>query len=98
MIELKGDNNSAIALVKNRGQVGERSKYIHVAYHYVMELQKYGKISLDYVPTDEMIADGLTKPLAKQKFKRFLELMNMRKTHQGEMLTAAFFRASTEGA
>ena len=31
-----------------------------------------------------MIADGLTKPLAKEKFQRFLKLIGM--TNQGECL------------
>lgn len=83
MMELKGDNNGAIGLVKNR-QVGERSKHIDIAYHYVRELQKNGKINVNYIHTDDMVADGLTKPLAKQKFHRFLELLGMRTPNEGE--------------
>lgn len=83
MMELKGDNNGAIALVKNR-QVSERSKHIDVAYHYIRDLQKHGKINVNYIPTDEMRADGFTKPLAKQKFQRFLELIGMKANNRGE--------------
>ncbi len=79
ILELKGDNNGAIALVKNR-QVSERSKHIDVAYHHIRDLQKRGKINVSYVPTVDMKADGLTKPLAKQKFQRFLELIGMAKS------------------
>lgn len=83
MMELKGDNNGAIALVKNR-QVSERSKHIDVAYHYIRDLQRQGRIDVSYISTNDMKADGLTKPLAVQKFSRFLELMGMKTTHQGE--------------
>lgn len=82
-MELKGDNNGAIALVKNR-QVSERSKHIDVAYHYIRDLQRQGRIDVSYISTNDMKADGLTKPLAVQKFSRFLELMGMKTTHQGE--------------
>ena len=75
-MELKGDNNGAISLVKNR-QVSERSKHIDVAYHYVCDLQRQGRINVDYIPIDDMIADGLTKPLAKEKFQRFLKLIGI---------------------
>lgn len=82
-MELKGDNNGAIALVKNR-QVSERSKHIDVAYHYIRELQQKRRVNVSYVPTNEMVADGLTKPLAKQKFQQFIEMMGMKTKDQGE--------------
>ena len=68
-------------MVKNR-QVSERSKHIDVAYHYIRDLQRQGRIDVDYIPTDDMIADGLTTPLAKEKFQRYLKLIGM--TNQGE--------------
>ena len=79
ILELKGDNNGVIALVKNR-QVSERSKHIDIVYYYIRDLQKLEKINVSYVPTNDMKADGLTKPLAKQKFQRFLELIDMRES------------------
>ena len=79
ILELKEDNNDAIALVKNR-QVSERSKHIDIVYHYIRDLQKLEKINVSYMPTNDMKADGLTKPLAKQKFQRFLELIGMRES------------------
>ena len=76
-VELKGDNQGSISLVKNR-QVSERSKHIDVAYHYVRDLQRNGKINVSYIGTNDMIADGLTKPLAHTKFDRFLQLLGMK--------------------
>ena len=82
-MELKGDNNGAISLVKNR-QVSERSKHIDVAYYYIRDLHRQGRIDVNYIPIDDIIADGLTKPLAKEKFQRFLKLIGI--TNQGEYL------------
>jgi len=35
------------------------------------------KISVKYMPMDENIADILTKPLAKVKFKHFCEMLGL---------------------
>ena len=32
---------------------------------------------MDYIPTNDMVADGMTKPLQKVKFKRFKEQMGL---------------------
>ena len=89
-VELRGDNMGSIKLVKN-AQVGERSKHIDVAYHYIRELQKKKRVNVTYTPTDRMTADGLTKPLERIKFALFLELLGMTPcstrgniAHQGE--------------
>ena len=86
-MELKGDNNGAISLVKNR-QISERSKHIDVAYHYIRELQQSKRVDVGYVPTDEMRADGLTKPLAKQKFQLFINLIGMKSDSRGSRARA----------
>lgn len=71
-----GDNQGAIALAKNP-HLTERSKHIDVAYHYVRDLQKKGRTDIQYIPTDKMAADGLTKPLAKAGLKKFKEQIGM---------------------
>jgi hypothetical protein len=57
-----GDNQGAIALTKNP-HLHERSKHIDVCYHYVRDLVERGKLDVAYVPTADMVADGMTKPL-----------------------------------
>ena len=64
IIKLKNDNNNAIALTKNR-QINKRLKHIDVVYYYIRDLQKHEKININYIFTNEIIADNLTKPLIK---------------------------------
>ena len=58
------ENQGAIALAKNP-VVHDRLKRIDIQYHFTRGLVNAGRIGLDYVPTREMLADLLTKPLPR---------------------------------
>jgi len=58
------DNQGAISLTKNP-VFHDRSKHIGIQYHYTRLLFKSGVIDLQYLPTKEMLADVLTKPLPR---------------------------------
>jgi len=45
-------------------------KHIDTSYHYVRNKVEEGAIRLEYIPIDQMVADGLTKPLESGKFLR----------------------------
>jgi hypothetical protein len=75
-IMLNADNTSAIALAKNP-EFHTRTKHIDVAYHFQRYYIKNGLIQLHYIPTSDMVADGLTKPLNKQKFAAFITLLGL---------------------
>jgi hypothetical protein len=42
-------------------QEAKRTKHIDIAYHFVRECVANGTISVEYIPTDDMTADVLTK-------------------------------------
>ncbi len=63
-------NQGAIALVHNPVHLHARSKHIAVKYHFTRECQEDGEIKVEYCPTEEMIADCLTKPLGTIKMER----------------------------
>ena len=65
-----GDNQGALALAKNPTQHG-RTKHIDIQHHFVREKQAAGEVDLRYVPTAEQLADGLTKALPGEAFRRF---------------------------
>jgi hypothetical protein len=60
------DNQGAIALAHNP-EYHARTKHIDVQYHFVRECVEMGKVKLVYCPTEEMVADALTKPLARDR-------------------------------
>ncbi|KAI1003191.1 hypothetical protein K3495_g5014 [Podosphaera aphanis] len=77
-VDTRGDNQGAIALIKNP-HLNERSKHIDICYHHVRDLHDKNRISTSYIPTRDMIADGLTKPLLKSPFERFVRMMGIGK-------------------
>ena len=76
---INSNNQGVIALSKdNKFQVC--TKHIDVRYHFVHEAD--GKMSVVYVPTDDNPTDIFTKPLAKPKFRQFLELLGLRPNNE----------------
>ena len=63
------DNKPAIALAKDPVQ-HKRNKHIDIRHHYVRELIKDKKVSLEWLSTSDMLADFLTKPLGYNKFSK----------------------------
>ena len=75
-VTLYGDNQGAIALAKNPHD-NRRSKHIDVRYHWIRNHVNEGKIDLKWVPTADMAADGLTKPLPVPGFTRFKSMIGL---------------------
>ena len=75
-VQLFCDNQGAIGLSKNP-EDHRRTKHIDIRHHYIREKQEDGTITIHFLPTAEMIADGLTKPLPPVKFKRFLSQLGL---------------------
>ena len=55
----------------------DKLKHIKIKYHYIMDMVHRGLVRLQYVTTDEQIADVLTKPLARVKFEYFREKLGV---------------------
>ena len=55
----------------------QQSKHIDVLYHFVRERVALGELEVRYVPTSEMVADILTKPLGPSKFVYFREKLGL---------------------
>ncbi len=54
-----------------------RTKHIDVKYNFIKELVFQRKLVPQYIPTNEMIADVLTKPLPKQRYRKCSESMGI---------------------
>jgi hypothetical protein len=69
-ITIHEDNQPCIKIAENPIN-SERTKHIHVRYFFVRERVQRNEIELAYVPTNDMIADCLTKNLDSTKVKNF---------------------------
>lgn len=75
-VRLLGDNTASLTLV-DQPQINERSKHIDVAYHSIRDLREPRIIECQYISTDKMLADALTKPLSRTLFLRHRHSMGL---------------------
>jgi hypothetical protein len=76
IVHMLGDNMGAIALTKNP-HLNDRSKYIDICHHFVRDLERNRRLQVSYVPTADMVADGMTKPLQRIAFERFKDQLGI---------------------
>ena len=68
---------STIRLILHKRNSG-RTKHIALRYSMIRECVKDNNITIEYLPTDRMIADTLTKPLGAILFQTHQErLLNL---------------------
>lgn len=75
-VKIFSDSQSAMKLSENNG-INRRNKYIDITYHYVRDVVSKGIVNLEYVPTTEMTADMLTKPIARVKLEKLRGLCGL---------------------
>jgi len=63
------DNQSTIALVKADKPLGAASRHINIRHFFVRDRAQAGEVSVKYIPTEDQIADLLTKPLQGSRFR-----------------------------
>ncbi|KAF1314267.1 Retrovirus-related gag-pol polyprotein, partial [Globisporangium splendens] len=66
-VKILEDNQGSIALAKNP-EFHKRTKHIDIRYHFVREKVEDGQVVLEYCPTQEMLADIMTKPIPSAQF------------------------------
>jgi hypothetical protein len=65
------DSQPAIDLTKRSVSDG-RTKHIDVRWHFIRQQIDNGTVKVSWIPTDQQVADGLTKPLDRTKFERYV--------------------------
>ena len=66
------DNMSSILLEKNgRRSCSKNTRHMEIRYFFVTDNVSRGKLSIEYCPTDDMLADYYTKPVQGSKCKKF---------------------------
>lgn len=68
------DNQAAIQLAANPVH-HSRTKHIDVKHHHIRDHVENQTLTVTYCATDDMIADGLTKPLDRYKHTKFLQML-----------------------
>jgi hypothetical protein len=66
---LLGDNKGAVQLTRGVSNTS-KIKHIDVAFHHVVDEVNQGRIGVYWVPGENMLADGMTKPLPRESFER----------------------------
>lgn len=67
------DSSSAISIVEEDA-IKPRSKHIDWRYHFIRLQHRAGTITIVHVPSEQMLADYLTKPLGKTGLAHALDL------------------------
>jgi hypothetical protein len=70
------DNQRCIKLSENT-IFHDRSKHIEIKYHFIRDKVQKGVVKLQYVSTNEQVADIMTKGLPKGKFEYFREKLGV---------------------
>jgi len=70
------DNQGCIALAKNPTH-HSCTKHIDIQHHFIREKLESGEIGLKYCPTQDMVADVLTKALAKERHQNLTRSMGL---------------------
>ena len=64
------DNQSTMALIKNGKSSNERTRHIAIRFFFVADRVNSNEIKLEYMETESMLADILTKPLQGELFRK----------------------------
>lgn len=71
------DNKSAIQVARNPEHHG-RMKHLDLRFYWLRDMVEKGLICVEYLQTEDMPADILTKPLSKQQVEHGVSLLGLR--------------------
>ena len=76
-ITIQCDNTQTIQLInKEVSKLQTKLRHVDIHNHWLRQATK-GTIAVTYVPSAEMLADGLTKALPSNKWSTFLEHLRL---------------------
>lgn len=76
------DNQSCVKLTENT-VFHDRSKHIEIKYHFIRDYVQKGVVKLEYISTNEQVADIFTKALPQGKHVYFRDKMGVVRNNLG---------------
>jgi Reverse transcriptase (RNA-dependent DNA polymerase) len=76
-LSIRCDNRQTLRLFDDSIKLVTKLRHVDVHNHWLRQECKRGTIQLKWEATNDMIADGMTKSLGKQKFNRFVKLLRL---------------------
>ena len=78
-IEIECDNQQTVRVVSsNEPTITTKLRHVDIHQFWLRQEVQNGKFIIQWVPTAEMPADGLTKPLNKQTHQTFLDMLGLK--------------------
>lgn len=75
-IKIQCDNKQTVdLLVKEDPQLRTKLRHVDIHHHWLRQEVQNGRVLVEWVPTNKMVADGLTKLLPRQKHAKFVEML-----------------------
>ena len=75
-ILLYEDNNGCVKIANNLGS-HKLAKHIDIKYHFAKERVGDKSVRVEYISTENQVADVFTKPLGPIKFSRLRKLVGL---------------------
>ncbi len=64
------DNTAVVEILKKGPAAQLRTRHINIRYHFLGDMMRRNEIQIVYCKTEDMLADGLTKGLVGEAFRR----------------------------
>jgi hypothetical protein len=74
--KIKCDNNMARTLMKNVSS-HSRMKHTDIKHHWICEAVEVGDITVNYIPTEDNIANLFMKALPRPQFEKLVKMMGL---------------------
>lgn len=75
-IPILEDNTGAIKWANDDGMTSGR-RHVRIEYHYIVQEVRNGNVKIHYIDSNHNPADGLTKPLSADMFRRFTNQLGL---------------------
>lgn len=77
-IQIHCDNQQTIKLVnRDIATLQTKLRHVDIHNHWLRQEARRSRIKVDYKPTTDMVADGLTKPLSGPAFQQFVKQIGL---------------------